>query len=308
MKILVMGSGGVGAFFGARLQQAGEELFFCARNENLRALKEKGLQVKSHQGDFTLAVRATDNPREFAPYDLVLFCVKSYDTLASARMLQGCLAGDGIVMTLQNGVENEEIISTVLPRSAVMGANARVGADLVAPGVLMHTALGVVEFGELDGRITARAERLAEVFRRARILGELTSDLKTVRWHKLMGNNGTNPVSALGRCSIGAMFADPDGVALMRRLMLETVAVGKAEGAKIDESAVDAQFERLGRMPNTFAIKPSTLQDLERGKPLEYDGICGAVLRAARRHNIPVPATETVYALLKLLDSNRPRT
>lgn len=305
MKILVMGAGAVGAFYGARLQQAGEDVVLCARGENLRALKENGLEIKSFKGDIKVAVKATDNPREFAPYDLILFAVKSYDTEAAARQLEGCLAKDGILMTIQNGVENEEILCRFFPRECVMGGNSRVGAELVAPGKILHTAIGVIEFGELDGRETPRAQRLAEVFKRAGIFGELTTDLKTIRWYKLMGNNSTNSVSALTRSTLGQMLEDPEGYNLVRTLMLETLAVGRAEGAKVSDDRADLQLQQIQKNLNAYAIKTSTLQDLEKGKRLEYDAISGAVVRAAHRHGMRVPATETVYALLKLLDESR---
>lgn len=305
MKILIMGAGAVGLFYGAHLQKAGEEVYYCARGENLRALSEHGLEVKSLRGDFELRVTAAASPREFAPYELVLFCVKSYDTVATARLLDGCLTEGGTVMTIQNGVENEEALCTVLPRESVMGGNARVGAELTAPGKLLHTASGIIEFGELDGRETPRALRLAETFKRAGILGHLTHDLKSVRWKKLMGNNGTNTVSALSRCTLGEMFAEPEGAALVRRLMAETAMVGRAEGAKISDEDLETLYNTARGFSNAAAIKTSTLQDLERGKRLEYDAISGAVLRAARRHGLGVPATETVHALLKLLDARR---
>jgi 2-dehydropantoate 2-reductase len=304
MKILIMGAGGVGAYYGAKLQQAGEDVTLCARGENLRALKEHGLDIKSYKGDFHVKVRATGDPREFAPYDLILFAVKSYDTESAAQQLQGCLAPDGILMTIQNGVENEEVLCRFFPRECVMGGNSRVGADMAAPGKLNHTAIGVIEFGELDGKETPRALRLKEVFERAGIHGELTTDLKTIRWYKLMGNNSTNSVSALTRTTLGQMLEDPAGYDLVRRLMLETLAVGRAEGANVVDERADLQLQQIKHL-NAYAIKTSTLQDLEKGKPLEYDAISGAVVRAARRHNIPVPATESVYAMLRLLESTR---
>jgi 2-dehydropantoate 2-reductase len=305
MKILVMGAGAVGAYYGARLQQAGEDVVLCARGENLRAMRERGLEIKSYKGDFKIPVKATDRPADFAPYDLVLFSVKSYDTESSAQQLVECLAPDGIMMTIQNGVENEEILCHYFPRTAVMGGNSRIGADLIAPGVVMHTALGIIEFGELDGSESPRAQMLAEVFRRAKIFGELTTDLKTLRWYKLMGNNGTNTVCALSLSSLGQAFSDPDGISLVRVLMEETVKVGCAEGAKMDVARIESYLQMVMKNLNVNAIKPSTLQDLEKGKKLEYDAISGAVVRAARRHGIKVPATETVNTLLKLLDGRR---
>jgi len=305
MKILIMGAGAVGAYYGARLQQAGEDVTLCARGDNLRALKEHGLDVKSFKGDFQIKLRATGDPKEFAPYDLILFAVKSYDTEPAAQQLNGCLAPDGILMTIQNGVENEEILCRFFPRECVMGGNSRIGAQIVAPGKLLHTALGVIEFGELDGRETPRARRLKELFERAGILGELSNDLKAIRWYKLMGNNSTNSVSALTRTTLGQMLDDPDGYQLVRTLMLETLAVGRAEGANVVDERADLQLEQIYKAINAHAIKTSTLQDLEKGKPLEYEAISGAVVRAARRHNMRVPATETVYTLLKLLESTR---
>ena len=305
MKILIMGAGAVGAYYGARLQRAGEDVIFCARGDNLRAMREKGLEIKSFKGDLKLPVKATGDPKEFAPYELILFAVKSYDTESAARELAHCLAADGVLMTIQNGVENEHVLCRFFPPEAVMGGNSRVGAELIAPGTVLHTALGEIEFGELDGRITPRAEKIAEVFRRAGILGELTTDLKTIRWYKLMGNNSTNSVSALSHTTLGQMIEDPDGFSLVRTLMLETLAVGRAEGAKVNDDRVDAQLAMIRKSLNAGAIKTSTLQDLEKGKRLEYEAISGAVLRAARRHHISVPVTETVYTLLKLLEKTR---
>ena len=305
MKILIMGAGAVGCYYGARLQQAGEDVTLCARGDNLRALKEHGLDVKSFKGDFQVKVSATGDPREFAPYDLILFAVKSYDTEPAAQQLKGCLTPDGILMTIQNGVENEEILCRFFRRECVMGGNSRIGAQIVAPGKLLHTALGVIEFGELDGRDTPRAQRLKALFERAGILGELSTDLKAIRWYKLMGNNSTNSVSALTRTTLGQMLDDPDGYQLVRTLMLETLAVGRAEGANVVDERADWQLEQIYKALNAHAIKTSTLQDLEKGKPLEYEAISGAVVRAARRHNMRVPATETVYTLLKLLESTR---
>jgi 2-dehydropantoate 2-reductase len=304
MKILIMGAGAVGCYFGARLQQAGEEVTLCARGDHLRALREDGLEVKSFRGDFKAKVRATADPRESAPYDLILFAVKSYDTESAAQQLSGCLTPDGVLMTIQNGVENEEALCRIFPRECVMGGNSRIGAQIVAPGKLLHTALGVIEFGELDGRDSERARRLEKVFERAGILGELTTDLKSLRWFKLMGNNSTNSVSALTRTTLGQMLDDPDGYNLVRTLMLETLAVGRAEGASTPDERADLQLRQIGSL-NARAIKTSTLQDLEKGKPLEYEAISGAVVRAARRHGMQIPATETVYALLKLLESTR---
>ena len=151
MKILVMGAGGIGAFYGAKLKLAGEDVYLCARGKHLVAIKSRGLVMRGGKEEMALAIPATDKPSEFAPYDLILFCVKSYDTLAAAEQLRGTLAPGGVIMTLQNGVENESALCTIFPRESVMGGNARVGAEIAAPGVLVHSVYGYIEFGVLDG-------------------------------------------------------------------------------------------------------------------------------------------------------------
>lgn len=304
MKVLVMGSGAIGAYVGGHLAHAGAEVVFCARGENLRALRQHGLEVTGVRELRLEQVIATDEPREFAPYDLILFCVKSYDTEPAAHRIEGCLKPGAAVMTLQNGIENEHRLSEILGRENVMAGNARLGAELVAPGRVRHTSNGWVEFGELDGRDSERARAYAEVFKRADVFGGFIANLTTARWEKLMGNCAFNVVATLARRRLGELLDDPDARGLMRTLMCEALAVAHAEGANISEALIDRMLnhgrERLRHN------RPSTLQDVERGKPLEYEAISGAVIRAARRHEIAVPVTEAMYALLKMLDPGRP--
>ncbi len=301
MKILVMGAGAVGAYFGARMRAAGEDVVLCARSENLRAIREGGLDLTSIRGDLRIGITATDNPREFAPYDLILFSVKAYDTDAAAQAISGCLSSSGVILTLQNGVENEAKLATIFGRDAVMGGNARVGVEMVAPGRIVHMSTGHIDFGELDGRETDRARAIAEVFRRADILGQLSPDIMTLRWDKLIWNGAFNTVATLTRRRVGEILDDPEGLKLLRTLMEEIATVARAEGAKISDDRIEAYVAHSQK--NLRALKTSTQQDLERGKPLEYEALSGAVVRAARRHGIATPAVETIYALMRLLDT-----
>jgi 2-dehydropantoate 2-reductase len=301
MKILVMGAGAVGAYFGARLRASGEDVVLCARGKNLHTIREHGLDIASIRGDLRTGVTATDTPREFAPYDLILFCVKAYDTDAAAQAILGCLRPGGAILTLQNGVENEAKLAAIFGRDAVMGGNARVGVEMVAPGKIVHLSTGHIDFGELDGRETDRAKKIADVFQRAGILGEISADIMTARWDKLIWNGALNTVTTLTRRRVGEVLDDPEGLKLLRTLMQEIVDVARAEGAKISDDRIDAYMAHSQK--NLRALKTSTQQDLERGKTLEYEALSGAVVRAARRHNISVPAVETIYALLRLLDA-----
>src|SRR5229473_2670052 len=225
MKILVMGAGAIGNYFGARLQEAGEDVIFCARGENLRVLREKGLEIQSPRGDVAIRVKATADPREFAPYDLILFCVKAYDTEAAARAIEGCLKPGRAILTIQNGVENEANLAAVFGRDAVMGGNARVGVEILAPGKIAHLSTGHIDFGELDGRESERARAIAAVFQRAGILGKLSADIMTLRWDKLVWNGALNTVATLTRRRVGDILDDPESMKLLGTLMKEIVEV-----------------------------------------------------------------------------------
>jgi 2-dehydropantoate 2-reductase len=300
MKILVMGAGAVGAYFGARLRAAGEDVVLCARGEHLRVIRERGLDIASIRGNLKIEVSATDTPRDFAPYDLILFCVKAYDTDAAARAIEGCLKPGGAILTIQNGVENEANLAAIFGRDAVMGGNARVGVEVLAPGKITHLSTGQIDFGELDGRESERAKAIAAVFQRAGILGQLSADIMTLRWDKLVWNGALNTVATLTRRRVGEILDDPESMKLLRTLMKEIVDVARAEGARISDDRIDAYIAHSQK--NLRALKTSTQQDLEHGKALEYEALSGAVVRAARRHGISAPANETVYALLRLLD------
>jgi 2-dehydropantoate 2-reductase len=300
MKILVMGAGAVGAYFGARMRAAGEDVVLCARGENLRAIRERGLDITSIRGDLRIDVTATDTPRDFAPYDLILFCVKAYDTDTAAQAIAGRLNPGGAILTLQNGVENEAKLAAIFGRDAVMGGNARVGVEMVAPGKIVHVSTGHIDFGELDGCETDRVRKIAEMFQRAGILGQISADIMTARWDKLIWNGAVNTVATLTRRRVGEILDDSEGMKLLRALMQEIIDVARAEGAKISDDRIDAYIAHSQK--NLRALKTSTQQDLERGKSLEYEALSGAVVRAARRHGISVPAVEAVYTLLRLLD------
>jgi 2-dehydropantoate 2-reductase len=302
MKTLVMGAGAVGLYFGARLVQAGEEVVFCARGVNLEGLQLGGIEIQSYLGDFRLKpVTATGRPRDHAPYDLILFCVKAYDSDDAAEAIDGCLAPGGAILTLQNGLENEEPLVRRFGLQAVMPGVARVGAELVAPGKVVHSTSGTIDFGELDGRQSPRALEVAQALRRAGVLGELSADIHSLRWGKLIWNAAFNTVTTLTRRRVGEIIDDPEGVALVRALMGEIRAVACAEGAKLGPDLLDDFLSHSDR--SLRMLKTSTLQDYERGKPLEYEALSGAVVRAARRHGIAVPVTEAIYRLLKLLDA-----
>jgi len=295
-----MGAGAIGAYFGARLQQAGEEVVFCARGQHLRALQAAGLQVQSIQGDFVLEVKATATPADFKPYDLILLCVKSNDTESAAAQLSGCLAAGGAILTLQNGVENETRLAAIFGADSVMAGNARIAAELLGPGRIRHLAAGYIEFGEMDGRITERTRRYAAAMERAGILGALSDQIRVLRWEKLMWNASFNTICTLTRRTVGEVLDNPSGRELARQVIEEVRMVAAAQGVTIPPERTDALLEYTQK--NFRASRTSTLLDLEQGKRLEVDALIGVVDRLARHHGLHAPAAATIHRLLALAD------
>src|SRR5262249_14132786 len=186
MRIAVYGAGGVGGYFGGRLARTGADVHFIARGAHLRALTEHGLKVRSVEGDFRGKVRATDDPAEVGPCDFVVLCVKTYDTDAAATRLEPLMGENTAVVSLQNGVENEEKLTRVVGKDHVMGGAAFIFAGIAEPGVIVHTGgPASITFGELDGRISQRAKRLLARCEQAGFGAELSASITTVLWAKL---------------------------------------------------------------------------------------------------------------------------
>src|SRR5690242_20857204 len=186
MRIAVYGAGGVGGYFGGRLARAGAEVHFIARGAHLQALREHGLTVRSVKGDFKVQAPATDDPAEVGPCDFVLFCVKTVDTDAAAVRLGPLIVENTAVVSLQNGVENEEKLARAVGEDHVMGGAAFIFAGIAEPGVIVHSGgPASITFGELDGRATERARRLLATCEQAGFQAELSASISTVLWAKL---------------------------------------------------------------------------------------------------------------------------
>lgn len=306
MRILIAGAGAVGGFFGAVLTRAGHDVAFLARGANLAALRATGITVESIDGDFHVPrLTAVDDVAGLAPFDLVLFTVKSYDTAAVARQIAPAVRPDTIVLSLQNGIENETLLAAVLDLPPLMGAMTEIGAELVAPGVVRHVAEGTIFFGEITGHESQRGRNLAALLGAAGIRHHFSRDILVQLWNKLMWNAAHNAVTAITRTTAGAAAALPATAAVLRAAMHEVVAVARAQGILLDPQRVEAVVafsrERLG------ALRTSMLQDMERGRRLEYDAINGAVVRFGEAVDVPTPVNRTLYGLLAALDPGRGR-
>jgi len=302
MRVLVHGAGAVGGYFGARLAIGGHDVTFVARGENLAALRRQGLTLRLSTGEALRVVpaHAVGDPAEAPPPELVLVTVKSYDTPAAAAALRPAVGPETAILSLQNGIENEDILARALGLPPLMVGLTRIGVELVEPAVVAYSGRGTILFGEPDGRETPRARHVAEAFAAAAIPYQLRRDILVAAWEKLAWNAGFNAVSALTRASVAEVLAQPASRELVVQAMEEVDAVAAAHGIAVRRQRTAAVLaDSVTGLPD-FAT--SMLQDLRRGRRLEHDALNGAVVRAAAAVGVPVPANRTLLALLARLD------
>ena len=309
MKIAIMATGGVGGYFGARLAAAGEEVHFIARGVHLAALCANGLTLKSANGDLHLQpVSATDDPATIGPVDIVLFAVKQYDTGSAARLIKPLIGAETAAITLQNGMDKDERLRTLLGRDHVMdGAAYITGAEVAAPGIIAHVGkVARIIFGEFDGRASARAERFLAACKHAGIDATLSDHVLNDVWAKFALLAAFSGVGSVTRKPIGPILADPDTRKLFGDAIAETVAVAKAKGVDLGADFVARQ--------EAFSVtiapdaKASMLLDLEAGRRLELDWMSGAVARIGDELGVPTPVHHFIYAALKLDAGGQPVT
>jgi 2-dehydropantoate 2-reductase len=305
MHVLVLGAGAVGGYFGARLAEGGHDVTLIARGANLDALRRDGLTLQLPDGTRRLrGIRAVAAPAEAPVADLVLVCVKSHDTPAIARALRPVVGSGTILLSLQNGVENEAILADVLGLPPLLVGLTFIGVELVAPGVVHYTGRGEIVFGEPDGVESPRARRVADAFAAAGVPHQLRRDILVVAWEKLAWNAGFNAVTTLTGSTVGAALAHPGSRELIASTMIETDAVATGLGIPVRRHRLARVLaESETEMPD-FAT--SMLQDLRRGRRLEHDALNGAVVRAAARAGVAAPLNRMLVGLLGRLDPGGP--
>lgn len=299
MKIAVMGTGGVGGYFGGRLAAKKFDVSFIARGGHLAAIRRYGLRVESAKGNIHLKhVKATDKPKEIGPVDYVLFTVKLADTESAIEAIRPLIGKDTVVISLQNGVDAEPLLSEKLGLQHVMGGLAFIAAVITAPGVIKHTGtMARVVFGELDGTRTPRAETLLAAFRDAGVDAEISDNIEKAIWEKFIFLVALSGVTTVTRKPIGVLRADTDTRALLRAVMAEVAAVARAQGIGIDDAFVDNRLAFADTLPPEMTS--SMHEDLERGNRLELDWLAGTVVRLGREFGIATPANAFIYAALK---------
>jgi 2-dehydropantoate 2-reductase len=298
MRIAVYGAGGVGGYFGGRLAQAGAEVHFIARGAHLQALREHGLTVRSVKGDFQVQASASDDPGKVGRCDFVLFCVKTFDTDTAAARLEPLVGAGTAVVSLQNGVENEEKLASAVGEDHVMGGAAFIFAEIAEPGVIVHRGgPASITFGELDGYTSQRAKRLLACCEQAGFGAELSASIKTVLWAKLAFICAQAGMTAAVRLPIGEIRTVPAAWATFSRLVAEVCAVAEADGHPVPQAAQERALALAQAVePGSFS---SLHDDLVAGRRMELEALHGFVVRRAARHGLAVPTSEAVYAILQ---------
>jgi 2-dehydropantoate 2-reductase len=298
MRIAAMGAGGVGGYFGARLQQAGHDVVFFARGKHLVALREKGLTLKSTHGDAQLKVTVLEEPAKAAPVDVVIFAVKLWDTESAAERLRPIIGRQTVVIPFQNGVESVGRLQKVLPKDAVMGGAAYIATRIAAPGVIEHIGqMARLQFGPVLPAQRQAAAAFLAACQEARIDAEMPDDVVRAIWEKFVFLVAVSSITAVSRAPLGVVRADPDLRPLFENALRETWALARARGVPLADGLVEDRMRYLDTMPHE--MKASMAHDLEAGGRLEAPWLCGAVARMSAELGLDAPVNRTVYAALK---------
>jgi 2-dehydropantoate 2-reductase len=300
MKLAMMGSGGVGGYYGARLAQAGHEVTFIARGAHAEAMRRQGLRVQSGAGDFQVQpVRVVEDPAQAGSVDAVILAVKLWDSEAAARAIVPMVGPATTVVSLQNGIAKDEVLAQAVGREHVIGGVTHIAAVIAEPGVIRHTGtLQRVTLGELDGSTSARVEALVAAFRAGGVDASASRDIRGATWEKFVFLTAVSGMTALTRSPIGPIREHPRTRSLLTDALRETAAVARAEGVALPDGMVDKQLAQIDALaPQTLS---SMAQDLLRGRRLELNFLSGTVARLGEKHTLAVPAHRAIEAALIL--------
>jgi 2-dehydropantoate 2-reductase len=300
MRIVVMGAGGVGGYFGAHLARAGHEVVFVARGAHLEAIRRNGFRLEGARGDIVLpSVGATDNLATLdSPVDVVLFAVKLYDTEAAGVAIRPVVGPRTMVINLQNGVDGPDRLATVIGTEAVLGGAAYVSALIAEPGVVRYTSeMSKVVFGELDGTVSDRALAFRDSCRSAGFEAEVSSDIRAALWDKFVLLATNAGLTTLLRKPAGEVYTDPEIMALAQDLMKEVVAVAAAAGIRTSADIIERSIALSKSFPP--GMYASMYHDLARGRRIEVASLSGLVARRGAELGVPVPHHTSIWCALK---------
>jgi len=303
LRFGIMATGGVGGYFGGLLSRAGEDIRFIARGKHLEAIRSYGLRIESVDSEFFKLekVFATDNPNEAGPCDIILYCVKTVANEKTIPAIAPMVGDTTVIINLQNGVDNEEHLAKTYGQNRVMGGAAYIFTALGAPGLIQQIGGPKrIVFGEMGGGPSKRGEEILSTMRSAGINAELSDDIQVELWTKFIFICAVSGMTALTRSPLGVIVASPETHEMMHEIMCEVYEVGRAQGVDLPEDVVENRFRFLDEQ--NPASKGSLCHDLEAGRRLEIDALCGTVSRMGKEIGIPTPLNDFIYRTLKLAD------
>ena len=297
MRIAVMGAGGVGGYFGGLLARAGNDVTLIARGPHLNAIRDHGLHIKGHREEFTVSLAATDDPRQAAPADLVIFSVKTCQNAAAIPAMAPMVRESTSVLTLQNGVDGYQQVGGMVGQDRVLPGAAYIESQIEAPGVIRQVGDVVrIAFGEVSGQRTSRAEAILDTLRAAGITAELSTDVVKELWTKLLFISTLAGVTSTARAPLSRLMEHDAAQETILASMREVEAVGRARGVRLDPNVVETT---MGYMETSARdLHASMHTDLELGRPLELEALNGAVVRLGREAGVPTPVHSILYSLL----------
>ena len=298
MRFIVIGAGGIGAYFGGELARAGHEVTLFARGDHLEAIRRKGLTVRSPDGEFVARVAATDDPTALPEADLAIVAVKSYSLGAVTPVVRLVAERGADVLPLLNGVTAAtELIAGGVPRQRVLGGLARISGVRTEPGVVeRRSSFHSIVLGELGGGESDRAERIAAALRTAGIDARASSTIDVELWQKYVFITAMAAVCGLARSSIGPVREAPGGRRFIERAVSEVVAVARARDVPLPDDEVARTCAFIDGLPP--AMTPSFLLDLQAGGQTELDTLSGAVSHFAAAAGFETPVHDTALAAL----------
>lgn len=299
MRILVMGAGGVGGYFGALYAKAGHDVTFVARGAHLAALHANGLTIESGVAPLHLAsVRATDDPGSAGAVDVVMFCTKLWDVESAGRQVAPLVAEAGVVIPFQNGVDSHAILQRVLGPERVAGGVAQIAATIKFPGVIAHTGtMARLQVGAFTPALAERVKAFAAAGKTAGVNIDAVDDIEKALWQKFAMLAALSGTTCLARQAVGVIRSDPDLRATFAAAVREAAAVAQAKGIALGADFVERQLGFLDGLP--AEMRSSMLNDLNAGNRLEAPWLSGAVARVANELGLAAPVSSTIYAAMK---------
>jgi len=300
MKIAVIGAGGVGGYFGGRLAAAGYDVTFVARGAHLKAMRDKGLQILSPRGDVHIwPITVAENIREVESADLVLISVKLWDLESLAVTLSPLVERGAAVLSLQNGIQKDDVLRKVLPSESIIGGACYIQSVIAEPGIIRHSGmLQRLVFGDYGGRQSKRTSAFLEAAKQAGIDAEISNDIQRVLWQKFIFLVGLSGTTASIRQPIGPILKNPQARSFLLDVIREVTNVARANGISLPENFADQQMAVFDGLPETMTS--SMHHDLQRGNRLELPWLSDAVVALGESHGIATPCNRAISDILAI--------